>query len=388
MAKNDKKNNVKPLDDEKRDTISAPEKVAELPAAEARKEEKKAADNLNKLAEPVAAGGKKTHGWRKFMLFILLLILVGGGAAVMHWRQLETQNAATLQNLQKTWENKVTALEIRLKEVEKDVSGLKNRPVVEQVAGVSENQVNQKLAVLRDELLQRLNSNNTNGEDATVASETETPDVSVSEKALLAPEIASLAAQERKTQEVLLASGAIIVRDLAEQGLPFAYEAEVLQILARGNELAENYAQTVRKFSNSGIRSKNQLIHDFQKIFTDLNSTELKNQPTEEKLADDAKWIDKAIYWIKRAFVARKIPERPVFMPQNDEVLNLVNDGRLSDALNALKTSEKYSKLNSLPLNEWRVQVEKYLEFNAAAGGLIMNALANIRLKEMEHSVQ
>lgn len=385
MAKNDKKNSIKPVEDEKRDTISAPEKVAELPAAE----EKNTAGNQNKAAKPIVAStAKKSHSWRKFMLFILLLILVGGGAAVMHWRQLETQNAATLQNLQKTWENKVNALEIRLKEVEKDVSGLKNRPVVEQVAGVSENQVNQKLAVLRDELLQRLNSNNTNGEDATAASETETPNVSVSEKALLAPEIVSLVAQERKTQEVLLASGAIIIRDLAEQGVPFAYEAEVLQILARGNELAENYARTIRTFSNSGISGKNQLIHDFRKIFADLNKTELKNQPVEEKLADDAKWTDKAIYWLKRAFVAAKNPERPVFVPQDDEVLNLVNEGRLNDALNALKTSEKYAKLNSLPLNEWRAQTEKYLEFNSAISGLIMNALANIRLKEMEHSVQ
>ncbi|MBR3677016.1 MAG: hypothetical protein IKN71_07780 [Alphaproteobacteria bacterium] len=384
MAKNDKKNSVKPVEDEKRDTISAPEKVAELPAAE----EKNTAGNQNKAAKPIVAStAKKSQSGRKFMLFILLLILVGGGAAVMHWRQLETQNAATLQNLQKTWENKVTALEIRLNEVEKDVSGLKNRPVVEQVAGVSENQVNQKLAVLREELLRQINSRNTDAA-ADASGETEAEEAPAPEKTLLAPEIVSLVAQERKTQEVLLASGAIIIRDLAEQGVPFAYEAEVLQILARGNELAENYARTIRSFSNSGISGKNQLIRDFRKIFADLNNTELKNQPVEEKLADDAKWTDKAIYWLKRAFVAQKTPERPQFTVQDDEVLNLVNEGRLNDALNALKTSEKYAKINSLPLNEWRAQTEKYLEFNSAISGLIMNALANIRLKEMEHSVQ
>ena len=384
MAKNDKKNSVKPVEDEKRDTISAPEKVAELPAAE----EKNTAGNQNKAAKPIVAStAKKSQSGRKFMLFILLLILVGGGAAVMHWRQLETQNAATLQNLQKTWENKVTALEIRLNEVEKDVSGLKNRPVVEQVAGVSENQVNQKLAVLREELLRQINSRNTDAA-ADASGETEAEEAPAPEKTLLAPEIVSLVAQERKTQEVLLASGAIIIRDLAEQGVPFAYEAEVLQILARGNELAENYARTIRSFSNSGISGKNQLIRDFRKIFADLNNTELKNQPVEEKLADDAKWTDKAIYWLKRAFVAQKTPERPQFTVQDDEVLNLVNEGRLNDAWNALKTSEKYAKINSLPLNEWRAQTEKYLEFNSAISGLIMNALANIRLKEMEHSVQ
>ena len=387
MAKNDKKNSVKPVENHENEAIKAPEKVTELPSAEAEKTEKKVAESVNKSAKTSAPEVKKSNGWRKFTVFILLLILAGGAALALRLQQIEEQSVAALKDLQTTCENKVAALEVRLKTVEKEVSSLKDRPVVEQVAGVSENQVNQKLALLREELLRQINYRNTDAA-ADASSETKAAEAPAPEKTLLAPEIVSLVAQERKTQEDLLASGAIIIRDLAEQGVPFAYEAEVLQILARGNELAENYARTIRTFSNSGISGKNQLIHDFRKIFADLNNTELKNQPVEEKLADDAKWTDKAIYWLKRAFVAAKNPERPVFVPQDDEVLNLVNDGRLSDALNALKTSEKYAKLNSLPLNEWRAQAERYQEFNSAISGLIMNALANIRLKEMEHSVQ
>lgn len=386
MAKSDKKNNVKTVED-KQDAFSAPEKVAELPSAETSKEDKKAAE-LNKSTKTVAPATKKSHGGRKFMLFILLLILLGGGAASMHLKQTQTQNAEVLNDLKTTYENRVAQLETRLKDVEKDVSALKERPVVEHVAGISENQLNQKITALREELLRQLESFKIGEPAESSQNETGAEEVAVQERVLFAPEVVSLAAEEKKTQEVLLASGAIIVRDLAEQGVPFAYEAEVLQILARGNELAENYARTIRTFANSGISGKNQLIHNFQKIFADLNSTELKNQPKEEKLEADAKWTDKAIYWLKRAFVAPKTPERPVFAVQDDEVLNLVNEGRLNDALKALKTSEKYSKINSLPLNEWRAQVEKYQEFNSAAGGLIMNALANIRLKEMEHSAE
>ena len=54
----------------------------------------------------------------------------------------------------------------------------------------------------------------------------------------------------------------------------------------------------------------------------------------------------------------------------------------------ALKTSEKYAKMDSLPLKEWKIQAERYTEFNQAISGLIMNALANIRLKELEHAVK
>ena len=63
----------------------------------------------------------------------------------------------------------------------------------------------------------------------------------------------------------------------------------------------------------------------------------------------------------------------------------MVNEGRIKDALEALNISEKYAKVNSEPLLQWRTQAERYLEFDSAVNAVIMNSLANIRLKEMEH---
>ena len=50
-----------------------------------------------------------------------------------------------------------------------------------------------------------------------------------------------------------------------------------------------------------------------------------------------------------------------------------------------MKTEEKYAKVDSSALQQWQVQTEEYLEFNNAAAGLIMNSIANLHLKEMEH---
>ena len=64
----------------------------------------------------------------------------------------------------------------------------------------------------------------------------------------------------------------------------------------------------------------------------------------------------------------------------------LVNNGDFAEALNKLKTDRKYSDVNSEQLNSWIMQTQNYLEFEQAINGLIMNALANLHLKEMERT--
>ena len=74
-----------------------------------------------------------------------------------------------------------------------------------------------------------------------------------------------------------------------------------------------------------------------------------------------------------------------MFKQKEDEVYALVNEGNLQEALNEMKTEEKYAKIDSSALQQWQNQTEEYLEFNNAATGLIMNSIANLHLKEMEH---
>ena len=50
-----------------------------------------------------------------------------------------------------------------------------------------------------------------------------------------------------------------------------------------------------------------------------------------------------------------------------------------------MRTDPKYTAVELPALKAWVDQVEDYLQFEGAMKSLIMNALANIRLKEMEH---
>ena len=307
---------------------------------------------------------KKNHFGRNFVIFTFMVL--GGAAAFLavQLKQTEEINQRALQDLQKAYEHKLSVVSSRLNDLQDEVTQMKNKSATVATGGVSEAFVEQKLAQLKQEMEQYVSHENSENNQAT--------------------SVAVESAPAKQTQEILLASGALVVRDLAEQGNKFEYEAEVLQILAQGNLQAMKYVETMQKFAVSGIKGKNQLIKSFDKIFADLDTAKVKDEPETVSEAPQ-NWQDKTMAWAKKLFVSKKGRKRPVFNQVNDEVYILVHEGNLGEALNALKTSEKYSSVSSEPLAQWQKQVADYLEFEHAVNGLIMNSLANLHLKEMEH---
>ncbi|MBQ8481758.1 MAG: hypothetical protein IJ532_04425 [Alphaproteobacteria bacterium] len=307
---------------------------------------------------------KKNHFGRNFAVFIFLVLAGIAAFLAIQLKQTEASNQRALQDLQKAYEHKLSVISSRLNDLQNEVEQIKNKPSAVAVEGVSEAFVEQKLAQLKQEIVQYIPHENSEVIQANPIVAENTP--------------------AKQTQEVLLASGALIVRDLAEQGNKFEYEAEVLQILAQGNPQAMKYVEVMQKYAVSGITGKSRLIKSFDKIFADLNTAKVKEE--QKTVAESPQnWQDKILVWAKKLFVSRKGRKRPVFNQVNDEVYTLVHEGNLGEALNELKTSEKYSSVSSFPLTQWQIKVADYLQFEHAVNGLIMNSLANLHLKEMEH---
>ena len=185
--------------------------------------------------------------------------------------------------------------------------------------------------------------------------------------------------------EVLLAAGALTVRGLAEDGLPFDYETEVLQILAAGNETALNYIADIKKYAVSGIKGRTMLINEFNKVYADLSRPQI-NKEIEPEIQET--WDEALLRRLKELVVFKKREDKPavVFPKTPDEIHQLVNNGDFAEALNKIKTDRKYSDVNSAELNSWILQTQDYLEFEHAINSLIMNSLANLHLKEMERT--
>ena len=185
--------------------------------------------------------------------------------------------------------------------------------------------------------------------------------------------------------EVLLAAGALTVKGLAEDGLPFDYETEVLQILAEGNATALNYISALKKYAVSGIKGRAMLISEFNKVYTDLSRPQI-NKSAEPEIQET--WDEALMRKLKELVVLKKRENKPalVFPKTPDEIHQLVNNGDFAEALNKIQTDRKYGDINSAELNAWILQTRDYLEFEHSVNGLIMNSLANLHLKEMERT--
>ncbi len=208
----------------------------------------------------------------------------------------------------------------------------------------------------------------------------------------LEKEVAALKDNENNLpQEILLGAGALSIRNMADNGENFAYEAEVLQILACGNQIAEEYISKIRKYSAQPIQTKNSLIKNFKRIYADLSGTEISPADNDKSSNEDATKVET---W-KNAFFARiknlitfKHKKSVKFEPLPDEVYDLVESGNLALALQRMQTDNKYAMLNNSALEAWKHDVQNYLEFNNAVEGLLMNTLANIHLKQFERNKQ
>jgi len=329
----------------------------------------------------------KTKGSAGYKMLIVLLLLGGIGMGGYYWQTIQKMQAE-IDGLKQTMANNTEKTQTLIDKVKNHF-----QDSLYNMADNVDKNYNEKTAQLRKELQNEVtqlvfgaqsaeNVNTENKDENTPTEETaQTPTATpqVVEKIITIE-------REKTPQEVLLAAGAIIVKDMAENGLPIEYETEVLQILAEGNSQAQKYVATAQEYAASGLLGRQVLIKEYNKLYASLNNLpeaenktpEIKQEKTPEQ------WWDKVLCWLKHVIIQKKKVQRPEFKAETDEIYELVNAGKFTEALAKMKTDAKYTSVNAKALTEWQKQVSDYIAFENAMKGLIMNALANIRLKEME----
>ena len=300
-------------------------------------------------------------------LVCLIILLCSAGVVAYNIELTKTLNEDLAAQLAADYNTKINNLKVQIKQQESIIADLRQNQPLNSVSqptstDLSEEQLQQLASKILPLLPQPEVSNN----------QTKPISIEPAQKNVTAP-------------EVLLAAGALTVRGLAEDGLPFDYETEVLQILAAGNEAALNYISSIKKYAVSGIKGRAMLINEFNKVYADLSRPQI-NKSIEPEIQET--WDEALLRRIKELVVFKKRENKPVvvFPKTPDEIHQLVNDGNFAEALNKLKTDRKYSDVNSTELNSWILQTQDYLEFEQAINGLLMNSLANLHLKEMERT--
>ncbi|MBR1399596.1 MAG: hypothetical protein IJ564_05425 [Alphaproteobacteria bacterium] len=324
------------------------------------------------------------HIFAKFSAFACLIVLLAFLACLsVELHQTKVINNEILPQMRADYAAKIDSLTAEVSLLQREINKMKtdnfhDSSNVESYINTQIEQLKENLPVAgisaEDSELIKINSNKIAALEKTI-------------EALHTQESTS-SAELRFMNEIMLASGALTVRGLAENGESFVYETEVLQILAQGNQIAEEYVADIKKYASSGISGKSMLIKSFNSFYAYLGN-EISEQKVEETIPADEKWYDTVLRKLKNLVTFRKTDTPALkFDAAPDEVYDSVNEGNLSQALKLIATSPKYMQLHSVVLAEWIKQVEDYIVFEKAANGLIMNSLANIRMKEFQSNNQ
>lgn len=179
----------------------------------------------------------------------------------------------------------------------------------------------------------------------------------------------------------LILTGTLLVKDAADRGQTFEYEAEVLSQIAAGSPQAAAQAQKISAFAADGIPSDLALSLQFDRIYAKL--LHQRNLDSEQSQT----WKDRInsklneIVQIKKTdeatpeYEAGSLLEDAAFLVRNDDLLR---------AANLLKKANNPEISASADLQEWIAKVEQREEFYRAVSALSADSLAALKVNNLK----
>lgn len=194
--------------------------------------------------------------------------------------------------------------------------------------------------------------------------------------------------EETKNQEVLALSVALIIKENALYHRSFADEADILTQMTKDQPLVATAVQTISNLKTSYISDDLQLAEQFREIAKNLNFENNKNDIASDDKNEPEGTMAKSIALIKdtvaglnfdKVVVVKKNIQNDEQVALIDKVTKLVDRHDFANALDIIKSSPDFQKLNSEDLNQWVQDVEKKISFDEAMSVIISSELSALR---------
>ena len=181
----------------------------------------------------------------------------------------------------------------------------------------------------------------------------------------------------------LILTAVLMVKDTAERGTIFSYEAEILSQLAQNNIKIKEPIAVIEKTAAEGIKSDVYLVNSFMTIYKEVSK--------QQKKEFEKSWKDrinsKLNEFIKVRRTNQVAPEYEGNKPL-DEIRKLVIEEDFSGALSLLKNVENKEWIEKYPsLQNWMLQVQNKLNFNAAIKQIANNSLAVMKVNSIKKEI-
>ncbi len=319
----------------------------------------------------------KTQAFGKFAFRVLLIALVlGGGYAFWKNPNLSDDISAKMKGLFESTESESAAPQIdQVAQLRQEVSDLRTQIALMQSLQAQK----QDTAALekRFETLEKFNQN------------------VISSKADVAVVLGLLTRLDKAEQQIdvlskitdqsaVVLTAAMMVKDAAERGGSFIYEAEVLNQLAADNTKVKPALEVIQKAAAEGISNNAYLIKSFDEIYSSL---------VEKVKQESAKtWKERLNNKISEYIKVEKNGEKT---PLNQNLQELENVKLLVDAGNLKKAVALLQQLSNPHLKDeqalaaWVEKAQAKTAFDAAVSQIATYYLAALKVnfikKETQH---
>lgn len=176
-------------------------------------------------------------------------------------------------------------------------------------------------------------------------------------------------------ESALILTGAMLVKDSAERGNDFVYEAEILRQIAEKNQKVKAPIEVISRYAAEGIRTNQYLINEFESIYAAL----LKQQKEEFEQS----WKDRINSKLNEIVKIKRIKEdAPEFKANQDleQIRTWVENGEFAKAAALLEKTEAQQITANPQLQNWLRQAKAKVEFEKAIAEISTYSLAMMKV--------
>lgn len=179
----------------------------------------------------------------------------------------------------------------------------------------------------------------------------------------------------------LILTGTLLVKDAADRGQTFEYEAEVLNQIAADSPQAAAHVQKISAFAAEGIPSNLALSLQFERIYAQIRQRHNIDSDQAQTWKDRINSKLNEIVQIKKTdeatpeFESGRILEEAAALVKNDDLLR---------AADLLKKSTDPEISASAGLQEWIAKVEQREDFYRAVSALSADSLAALKVNNLK----
>lgn len=184
----------------------------------------------------------------------------------------------------------------------------------------------------------------------------------------------------------LVLTATMMVRECADNGVNFVYEAEILQQLAKDDMDIQNDVKTIVRYAKEGILSQNELKNQFQKIYKTLVKA------SEKQNLEGKNWKEKLNIKLSEVVKVKRVNDLSVLQNEQEgknslrKVKMLVDEGNLRQALDELHQMNGSIVAGNEILKVWMDKVQAKVNFNQAIANISAHSLALMKVNSLKNN--